>query len=37
MARLYKVSQPTVSRLLAAHRHAPEEVNVAQLPEGFRR
>ncbi len=29
MARLYKVSQPTVSRLLAAHRHATEAVNVA--------
>ena len=29
MARLYKVSQPTVSRLLAAHRHATEVVNVA--------
>jgi DNA invertase Pin-like site-specific DNA recombinase len=29
MARLYKVSQPTVSRLLATHRQATEAVNVA--------
>jgi DNA invertase Pin-like site-specific DNA recombinase len=29
MARLYKVSEPTVSRLLAAHRRATEAVNVA--------
>jgi DNA invertase Pin-like site-specific DNA recombinase len=28
MARLYKVSQPTVSRLLAVHRHATEVANV---------